>query len=87
MSENAWNAVLERLRASIDPNEFRRWFLGTTQASDSGDQITVWVTHASEGRHITTRYLELITRELASMKRTNVAIRFVATGYDDDDDQ
>jgi len=85
MSENAWNAVLERLRETIDPDEFRRWFLGTTQASDSGDQISVWVTHASEGRHITTRYLDHITRALASMHRTNVVIRFVATGYEDDD--
>lgn len=86
MSENAWRAVLDRLRASIDPDEYRRWFLGTSQASDSGDQITVWVTHASEGRHIMTRYHDLIARELAAMQRSNVTIRFVATGYDGDDE-
>ena len=86
MSENAWNAVLERLRATMEPNEFRRWFLGTTQASDSGDQITVWVPDASSGRHITSRYLDRIMRELATMKRTNVGVRFVATGYDEDDE-
>ncbi len=86
MSENAWSAVLDRLRTTIDPDEYRRWFLGTSQASDSGDQITVWVTHSSEGRHITQRYLDHITRELASMNRRNVAIRFVATGYEGDDE-
>ena len=87
MTENAWNAVLERLRVTIDPGEFRRWFAGTTQASDSGDQITVWVSHAGEGRHITTHYLDRITRELAALKRPNVGVRFVATGYDEDDDE
>jgi hypothetical protein len=86
MSENAWSAVLQGLRTTIDPDEYRRWFLGTSQASDSGDQITVWVTHASEGRHITQRYLDHINRQLATMKRTNVGIRFVATGYDGDDE-
>ena len=86
MSENAWNDVLERLQSTVEPNEYRRWFLGTTQASDSGDQITVWVPDASNGRHITSRYLDQIMRELASMKRTNVSVRFVATGYDEDDE-
>lgn len=86
MSENAWTAILERLRTTIDPDEYRRWFLGTSQASDSGDQITVWVTHSNEGRYITQRYLDHINRELAAMKRTNVGIRFVATGYDGDDE-
>lgn len=87
MTENAWNAVLERLRTKVDPAEFRRWFAGTTQASDSGDQISVWVAHASEGRHITIHYLDRITRELAEMNRPNVGIRFVATGYEDEDDE
>ena len=86
-SENAWGAILERLRASIDPDEFRRWFSMSSQASDSGDQITVWVPASSDARHISVHYLDRIHRELRRMDRRNVNIRFVATGYDDDEDE
>ena len=86
MSEHIWVAVLERLRSTIDPEEYRRWFLASSQASDSGDQITIWVPAVADVRHISLHYLDRIYRELAQLERTNVTVRFVATGYDEDED-
>ena len=87
VAENVWALVLERLRAVIDPDEFRRWFSASSQASDSGDQITIWVPSPAEGRHISVNYLDRIYRELETMERQNVTVRFVATGYDEDDEE
>ena len=86
MSEHIWVAVLERLRSTIDPDEYRRWFLASSQASDSGDQITIWVPAVADVRHISLHYVDRIYRELAQLDRTNVTVRFVATGYDEDED-
>jgi chromosomal replication initiation ATPase DnaA len=86
MTENVWAMVLERLRASIDPDEYRRWFSASVQASDSGDQITVWVPSTTESRHIAVNYLDRIHRELDTLGRGDVTVRFVATGYDEDED-
>jgi chromosomal replication initiation ATPase DnaA len=85
MADNIWADVLERLRATIDPDEFRRWFSASSQASDSGDQITVWVTQQNEVRHIDVHYADRVHRELAALGRPNVSVRFVATGYEDED--
>jgi chromosomal replication initiation ATPase DnaA len=87
MAENIWSAVLEHLRATIDPDEYRRWFLGTSQASDSGDQISIWVPSSNEGRYISTHYLDRINREVERLNRPNVMVRFVAAGYDEDEDE
>lgn len=86
MSDHIWVAVLERLRSTIDPDEYRRWFLASSQASDSGDQITIWVPAVADVRHISLHYLDRIYRELAQLERTNITVRFVATGYDEDED-
>jgi hypothetical protein len=59
----------------------------SSQASDSGDQITVWVPASTDARHISVHYLDHIRRELERMNRHNVNVRFVATGYEDDEDQ
>jgi chromosomal replication initiation ATPase DnaA len=86
VTENIWGQILERLKARIDPDEYRRWFAASAQASDSGDQITVWVMGAAEGRHITTHYLDIINRELEQLQRPGVFVRFVATGWEDEDE-
>jgi chromosomal replication initiation ATPase DnaA len=87
MSEgNIWTAILDRLRLEIDEDEFRRWFSTSSYASDSGDQITVWVPTAVEGRQIDQYYLDRLHRILAAFGRTNTTVRFVATGYVDEED-
>lgn len=83
---NIWTTILERLRADLDPEEYRRWFSNTSYASDSGDQVSVWIPSAAEGRHITQNYMERLRRELARLDRRDTAIRFITTGYVEDED-
>ena len=83
---NIWNTILDHLRAELDPEEFRRWFSSSSYASDSGDQISVWVPAAADGRHILQNYNERIQRALLTHGRTDTLIRFIATGYSDEED-
>ena len=86
MSGNLWEGVLNQLRAELDPEEFRRWFSGTVYASDSGDQITVWVHSEPDRRHIVLHYQAHLGRALAALDRAYTDIRFVVAGYGDEDD-
>jgi hypothetical protein len=86
MSDNLWEGVLTRLRAELDPEDFRRWFSGTVYASDSGDQVTVWVHSEPDRRHIVVHYQSQLDRALAALGRPDTDIRFVVAGYGDDDD-
>ncbi len=70
----------------LDSEEFRRWLSLTSYASDSGDQITVWVQSAADGRHILQNYNDRIQRALLSLGRTDTNMRFIASGYTDDED-
>jgi chromosomal replication initiation ATPase DnaA len=74
------------LRNDLIPDELRRWFGESTQAGDTGDQVTVWVPSEPVRRHILTHYQDLIYRALEYLDRQNVEIRFVATGADEDED-
>ena len=84
---NIWNQILEHLRAELDAEEFRRWFSSSSYASDSGDQISVWVPAAADGRHILQNYNDRIQRALLSLGRTDTLVRFIATGYSEDEDE
>jgi chromosomal replication initiation ATPase DnaA len=86
MSDNVWEGVLTRLRAELDPDDFRRWFSETVYASDSGDQVTVWVHSEPDRRHIVLNYQSHLDRALAALGRADTDIRFVVAGYGDEDD-
>ena len=86
MSDNVWQTVLDQLRASLEPEDFRRWFAETAYASDSGDQITVWVHSESVKRHIVLHYQSLIDRALGAINRADAEVRFVVAGYGDEDE-
>src|SRR5207249_162937 len=64
-----WDAILERMQVSMPAEDFRRWFSGTAYASDSGDQITVWVPTESIRRHLVLHYQDAIDRALAALGR------------------
>ena len=88
MSElNVWAQILERLKSEIDSEEFRRWFAPSAYASDSGDVITVWVPSAADARQLSQNYLNHINRHLARLGRADTLVRFIATGYSDDEDE
>jgi len=81
-----WDEILDELRARLMPEELRRWFGESTQAGDSGDQVTVWVPSETVRRHILTHYQDLLDNALVSLGR-RVEIRFVATGVGEDEDE
>ena len=84
---NVWTQILERLKSEIDPEEFRRWFSISSYASDSGDLITVWVPSAADGRQISQNYQDRLHRELVRLGRPHTLIRFIATGYPDEEEE
>jgi len=83
---NAWAEILERMRTKIPEDDFRRWFGQTAYASDSGDQLTVWVPSEAIRRHIATHYERAIERELEASGRGYTHVRMVVTGGEEDDD-
>jgi chromosomal replication initiation ATPase DnaA len=82
-----WDQIQEALRREIAEEDFRRWFGATAYASDSGDQITVWVPSEAIRRHIDTHYQEAIRRALQALDRTNTHVRMVVSGMDEDDEE
>lgn len=83
--DNIWVTLLDRMRPTMDSDEYRRWFSHSYLASDAGDQISIWVPGMPEVRHLTMHYLERIYRELEEMERRHVTVRFIATGYEDEE--
>ena len=84
---NIWLEILARLRAEIDDEEYRRWFSNSSYASDSGDQITVWVPSTGDARQILQNYSGKLSRALTGMGRGDTVVRFLATGYLGDDEE
>ena len=81
-----WDEVLASVRDAMPDDDFRRWFGATAYASDSGDQITVWVPTEAVRRHITSHFQDDLDRALAVLGRQGTLIRLVVAGMDDDDD-
>ena len=84
---NIWEQVLERVRTQVPEEDFRRWFGATAYASDSGDQLTVWVPTESIRRHISAHYENMIDRALTALDRTDTHVRLVVSGMDDDEEE
>ena len=84
---NIWEQILASLGTQIPEEDFRRWFGATAYASDSGDQLTVWVPTESIRRHIVAHYESLIDAELKEIGRADTHVRLVVSGMDDDDDE
>lgn len=80
-----WDHVLQALRAGMPEEDFRRWFGATAYASDSGDQITVWVPSEGVRRHLDSHYQEAIARALMAHGRPDCHVRLVVSGFEDDD--
>jgi chromosomal replication initiation ATPase DnaA len=83
---NPWEQILLRLREAIDEESYRRWFSSTSYASDSGDQITVWVLSEPARRHILVHYQDLIDDILTTIDRADTHVRLIVSGLDEDED-
>ena len=86
MTTNPWDSVLAHIRPGIGEEDFRRWFGATAYASDSGDQITVWVPTEAIRRGLAIHFQRRIDDGLAALGRPGTHIRFIVTGYDDEDE-
>jgi chromosomal replication initiation ATPase DnaA len=83
---NAWDQILEKMRTQLPEEDFRRWFGATSYASDSGDQLTVWVLTEAIRQHIATHYQYDIEQELAESGRAFTRLRLVVSGLGDDEE-
>jgi chromosomal replication initiation ATPase DnaA len=83
---NIWTEILSRLRAELDDEEYRRWFSNSSYAGDSGDQISVWVPTAVDGRQILQTYSDRLQRALTALGRADTNVRFLATGFAEDEE-
>jgi chromosomal replication initiation ATPase DnaA len=81
-----WDEVLRHLRTRIPEEDFRRWFGATSYASDSGDQITVWVPTEAIRRHVTREFQAQLDRALVALGRPNTHLRMVVGGMEEDED-
>ena len=86
MNRNVWEMVLEHLGHEIPQEDFRRWFSSTSYASDSGDQITIWVPTEGMRRTMVSHFQEAIDRALAAIDRADTQVRFVVSGTGDEDE-
>ena len=84
---NIWDQILEKIRARIPEEDFHRWFAASSYASDSGDQITVWVLTESVRRHISVHYDNVIDHALAALGREDTHVRLVVSGLEEDDEE
>lgn len=85
MTATVWDRILDQIRPSIPDEDFRHWFGATAYASDSGDQITVWVLTEPIRRHLMLHYTEALRRALVAIDRRHTHVRFVVSGSDEDD--
>ncbi len=85
--KNLWQRVLDGVRAELEPEEFRRWFGETAYASDSGDQVTVWVPSEPVRRFLEVHYLAAIDRALETLGRGDTHVRFLVTGIGEEEEE
>jgi hypothetical protein len=86
-SRNPWEAILALVRGQMDEEDFRRWFGVTAYASDSGDQISVWVPTEAIRRHLMSHFQQHIDQALEALDRAGTNVRFIVTGISDDEDE
>jgi chromosomal replication initiation ATPase DnaA len=84
---NPWEEILHLIRPVVGEEDFRRWLSETSYASDSGDQITVWVPSETAKRYISVHFIEAIDRALAALHRNHAQIRFVVAGTSEDEEE
>ena len=85
--KTVWDEVLQEIAAGLEAEEFRRWFSPTSYASDSGDQITVWVPSEAIRRHLHTHFDDEIRSALTAIGRADTIVRLVVAGFGDEDEE
>ena len=81
-----WKQILNRIRSTMPEEDFRRWFGSTSYASDSGDQINVWVPSEAIRRQIVNNYEDDVQQAVLALGRKHTRVRFIVGGTDEDAD-
>ena len=84
---NPWDEVLGCIRSTLEREDFQRWFAPTTFAGDAGNCVTVWVPSEVIRRHLTNHFQDTIDRAFKAIGRSGTEIRFVVTGYEDEEEE
>jgi hypothetical protein len=82
-----WDEILNNVRTRLPDEDFRRSFGSTAYASDSGDQITVWVPTEAIRRQIVNHHTDVVQRAVETIGRPYTTVRFVVGGTDEDEDE
>jgi len=86
LTMNVWDEILTSIRGQLPAEDFRRWFGSTWFASDSGDQISVWVASEAIRRHIESNHGDDVQNAVAAIGRAGTVVRFMVGGMGDDDE-
>ena len=82
-----WDQILAEVRTHLPDEDFRRWFGSTAYASDSGDQITIWVPSEAIRRQIVNSYSDYVKRAVLAVGRPYTHVRFVVGGTEEDTEE
>jgi chromosomal replication initiation ATPase DnaA len=83
---NSWDLVVEIVRRSVPDEDFRRWFSGASYASDTRDQISVWVPTEAARQQLDHYYQKQLRQALEEIGRRGTRLRFLVAGLAEDED-
>jgi chromosomal replication initiator protein len=78
-SSNIWDEILARVQAKVNRHSFYTWFKPTAFIADDGTTLTVRVPNSLFKDWITKHYSGVIAEALIEVKRTDVAVNFIAS--------
>jgi chromosomal replication initiation ATPase DnaA len=85
--QNPWALILAHLAPEIGAEDFRRWFSVTEYATDSGDQLSIWVPSHAHRSHLMVHYHDAILRAAAAVGRGDVLqVRYLVAGDEEDEE-
>src|SRR4051812_24049839 len=80
MDASIWDQILTRIESKVNRHSFYTWFKPTSLVTDAGHSITVQVPNILFKDWLTKHYSLVLNEALAEVRRSGVALVFVAEG-------
>jgi chromosomal replication initiator protein len=80
MDASIWDQILTRIESKVNRHSFYTWFKPTSFVTDAGHSITVRVPNILFKDWLTKHYSLVLNEALAEVRRSGVALVFVAEG-------
>jgi len=80
MDASIWDQILTRIEGKVNRHSFNTWFKPTSFVADAGHSITVRVPNILFKDWLTKHYSLVLSEALGEVRRTGVALLFVADG-------